>query len=186
MSKHWQGALAQFLFLFIFWLVLSDQWRPLFFVLGAASAAGVTALTHELVRDILHHPMGSLADKLRRAWYGVVYVAWLASRVVVASLELAYYAVSPSKLFQPRYVRFRTTMQRPLSRVVLAGSLTLVPGTIIVRLDDDLLLVHTLLPNSADDLASARMQNLIARFVGEAPEAPPEMAWGPLIEEAVR
>jgi multicomponent Na+:H+ antiporter subunit E len=186
MREHWAGALTQFIVLLVLWLALSDQRGPLFLVLGALSAGLVTALTNEVVRTVLHHPMGSLADKANRARCFLVFVFWMLGRIFVASVQMAYFALHLGLPFQPRFVQFRTTMRRPLSRVVLAVSITLVPGTITVRLEGDTYLVHTLIPPSADDLAAARMQNMVGRFLGEAPEEPPEMVWGPLIEEAIR
>jgi multicomponent Na+:H+ antiporter subunit E len=184
--RHWRGALLQFAILFGFWLALSDEWRPLFFAIGALSAAVVTATTNRILGSVLQTPGAHLSGALARLGWFFVYVGWMFSRILVASGQQARFALHPGLPFQPRMVRFRTTMKRPLSRVVLANSITSVPGTMTVRLDDDEYLVHTLIPGSADDLISARMQNMVARFLGEEPEAPPEMVWGPLIEDAVR
>jgi multicomponent Na+:H+ antiporter subunit E len=180
------AALLQFGMLLGFWLVLSGEWRPLFVAMGAASSALVTVLTHPLLVESLSHGGPSPGHRLRRAAWGVMFVGWLLWRIVVASSQVANFALRPSMPFQPRFVTFRTTMRRPLSRVVLANSITLVPGTLTVSLDGDRYLVHCLIPGAADDLESARMQNLIGRVMGESPEPPPAMQFGPLIEEAVR
>jgi multicomponent Na+:H+ antiporter subunit E len=178
-------AAIEFVGLVLFWLALSDQRDPPFLGLAVLSAAIVTWLTSRLVRGVLAGG-GSPGGSFRRAGWFVVYVIWMLGRILVASAQVAHFALRPSLPFLPRFVRFSTTMQRPLSRVLLANSITLVPGTMTVRLDDDVYLVHCLVPGAASDLETAQMQNMIGRFMGEQPEDPPEMHWGPLIEEAVK
>jgi multicomponent Na+:H+ antiporter subunit E len=180
------GALLQFALLLAFWLLLSGEWRPLFVAMGVVSSALVTMLTYPLLRESLSSDGPAPGRRLVRAGWGIVFVAWLLWRIVVASAQVANFALRPSLPFQPRFVRFTTKMRRPLSRVVLANSITLVPGTLTVRLDGDGYLVHCLIPGATDDLESARMQNLIGRFTGEVPEPPPTMEFGPLIKDAVR
>jgi multicomponent Na+:H+ antiporter subunit E len=178
-------GLAQFAVLFAFWLMLSDQRSPLFLVLGATAAAAVTLVTQPIVATALVSDSAAAGPgSLRRAvWFGY-FVVWLLVRIVAASVQVAYFALNPRLPFEPTFVRFRTTMRRPLSRVILAVAITVVPGTLTVHLRDDEFLVHAALPKSADDLASGRMQNLIGRFLGEQPEAPPELEWLP-VEEPV-
>jgi multicomponent Na+:H+ antiporter subunit E len=172
-------GLVQFAVLFAFWLVLSDQRNALFLALGVASAGGVTLLTRRIVATVLvSDRAGGPGGLLRAVWF-VYFVGWLLGRIVAASIQVAYFALNPRLPFEPNFVRFRTTMRRPLSRVILAVAITIVPGTLTVHLRNDEFLVHAALPKAADDLANGRMQNLIGRFLGEEEEAPPELEWLP-------
>jgi multicomponent Na+:H+ antiporter subunit E len=180
------SLVGQFAVLAAFWALLSDQWRPLHLSIGAVVAAVVTALTNRILATVLEEPSTRFLGWLLRLYWFVVFVGWLLGRIVVASTQIAYFALHPGRPFQPRFVLFHTGLERSMSRVVLAVSITMVPGTITVRLEGDEYLVHTLIPGSADDLASGRMQTMVARFMAERPEPAPEMYWGPLIEEAVR
>jgi multicomponent Na+:H+ antiporter subunit E len=184
--RHWRGAIVQFTVLFAFWLVLSGELRPLFVVMGAGVAAVVTLGTNRIQATVLHEPTRDVRGWLVRAWWFGVFVSWILTRIVAASVQMAYFALHPGIPFQPRFVAFHTELERPISRVALAVAITVVPGTITARLDGDQYLVHTLMPGSADDLASGRMQTMVGRWLDERPEPPPEMYWGPLIEEAVR
>jgi multicomponent Na+:H+ antiporter subunit E len=186
LAQRWRGALGEFVILFGFWLLLSDQWRPLFLAMGAISAATVTALTYRIVATVLYEPGGHPLSWLRRVGWFVVFVGWMLYSIAAASIQLAFFALHLGRPFQPRFVTFETQLERPLSRVILAVAITLVPGTMTVRLMGHRYLVHTLIPGSADDLTSGRMQTMVARITGEAAEPPPEMHWGPIIEEAVR
>jgi multicomponent Na+:H+ antiporter subunit E len=183
--RHWQGFVLQVVVLFAFWSVLSDQRRPLFFAMGLVTALVVSLLTNRIVATVLTGPSGSVGDRLARSWWFVVFAVWVLWKIVGASVQVAYFAIHPGLPFRPGFVRFETAMQRPLSRVVLATAITIVPGTMTVRLDGSTYLVHALLPDAFDDLRDARMQNMIGRFLGEAPENPPHITWEP-IPEAVR
>lgn len=44
----------------------------------------------------------------------------------------------------PRIVHFRTRLKSDLARTILANSITLTPGTIVLDLDEDHLIVHWL------------------------------------------
>ncbi|MGY6502620.1 MAG: Na+/H+ antiporter subunit E [Acidimicrobiales bacterium] len=182
---HAVGFVSQFAVLFAFWLVLTDQYRPLFFAIGAVSALVVTALTNRIVATVLSHPHGSVGDRLSRFGYFVGFGFWMLGKIIAASVQVAYFAVNPALPFRPGFVRFETTMKRPLSRVMLATAITIVPGSMTIRLDGNRFLVHALLPEAVEDLRHAVLQNKIAHITGEEPEPPPDMTWE-LIPEAVR
>jgi multicomponent Na+:H+ antiporter subunit E len=169
--------LTQFAALFAFWLLLSDQYAPVFLVMGLVTAALVTACTHDLFMEAVGGRAPHGRNLLARSWHLLVYLAWIIWRILVASVQVAYFVAHPSMPLQPRVLRFRTTMRRPLAQVTLANSITLVPGTLTLNLDDGTYLVHALVPAAADDLVNAKMQNIVARLFGEDPESPPDVTW---------
>lgn len=181
---RWRPALAvaQLGALLAFWLILSGKLEPLFVLMGLASAAAVTALTHPILVVVMADPPARRGHRLRRAGWLVVFVVWLLWSIIVASLQVALFVVHPRRAFRPRFVMFETELERPVSRVVLALAITVVPGTMTVRLVGNRYLVHSLITGSAADLASGRTQSLIARVTGEGPQPPPTMRWGPVLD----
>lgn len=169
--------LLQLVTLFAFWLLLSDQYSAVFLVMGLATAALVTASTHDLLMEAVGGQSPHARNLPVRAWYLVAYSGWIVWRILVASVQVAYFVAHPDMPLQPQVLRFRTTMRRPLAQVMLANSITLVPGTLTLNLDDGEYLVHALVPAAADDLVSARMQNMVARLFGEQQEEPPHVTW---------
>jgi len=63
-------------------------------------------------------------------------------KVYVASFQTAF-AVLRGKYY-PRVVHFRTRLNSDIARSVVAGSITLTPGTITLELTEDHLVVHWL------------------------------------------
>ena len=167
---------TMFIGLFLFWLALSGRFEPLFLAMGVVSAAVVTLLTRDVVADLLggHRTRGRVLYRARRA---VVYLVWLVGRIVVASVQVAGLVLHPRLQLEPGVLRFRTRLQHPVARTMLANSITLVPGTMTLRLADGEYVVHTLAPSAADDLVSGRMQTMIGALFLEGPEPAPDVTW---------
>jgi multicomponent Na+:H+ antiporter subunit E len=172
------GYLAQFALLLLFWVLLSSQMQPLFLIMGAASAAVVTTLTHRHLAAALYSGSPArIRDLPLRAWRFAVYGGWLVIRMVAASIQVAYFVVHPRMPLDPAVLRFRTRLRSPLARVMLANTITLVPGTLTIHVEDDEYLVHALVPSAAADLLAARMQNTIGRMFLEEPDAAVWAVW---------
>lgn len=171
-------ALALFAFLFGFWLVLSNRYEWPALLMGVASAALVTAATHErlLRAGRVEREIGRALRKvspLRLARYGL----WLLRAVVRANFEVAWVVIQPQLPVAPRLFRFRVGFEGRVPAVVLAHSITLTPGTVTIDLEDGRYLVHALIPSSADELVSGRMQGGVAAAFGERAEAAPAVEW---------
>lgn len=171
------GYVTQFLALFAFWLLLSGDLRPLFLAMGAASALLVVWLTHDLVTETFGGQVPHGGRWPHRIWRFVVYLGWMLARIFVASLQVAYFALHPRPPLDPALLRFRTGLQSRFARVMLANSITLIPGTLTLSLTDDELLVHVLIPRAADDLLDATMQNLVGSIFREEPQPAPTVTW---------
>ena len=53
----------------------------------------------------------------------------------------------------PQIVCFKTVLRTDFARFVLANSITLTPGTVTVRIQDDTFYVHAITVHAAGDLA---------------------------------
>lgn len=175
-----RARIELFVLLLAFWLVLSDHLEPLFIGMGVASAAGVAWLLGDFFHDLFPARRPPLRRTPQRLWRFTTYVVWLLGRVLVSSVEVARVALHPRMPMDPGFVRFATALSSPMARATLANSITLVPGTMTVRMDGDELLVHALWPGAAEDLRTAAMQRRIAHvFLEPADEAPIDIHWEP-------
>jgi multicomponent Na+:H+ antiporter subunit E len=166
-------SLAQFVVLCAFWFALSGRSDPLFVVTGLVTAAAVTLVTTRLTRTSLRPdgariPASRLPTAVVRA---LGFAAWMGWRILVASVQLAVIVLSPRMPLQPCTVRFRTSLTRPLARAPRSYAFSLVPGTLTVDIDGDLIVVHALSPHQLDDLVSGRLQNKVAAMFFEAPQS---------------
>jgi len=157
-----------------FWLVISGQYNLLFIGMGIASAALATWFGGKLFDNAI----GPASDHPRvSALQAVLYVGWVLYRIMPSAFQVAWIVVHPGRDPRPGMVCFTTQLASPAARTVLANSITLIPGTMTVDVAGDEFTVHAFTPDAADDLATAEMQNRIARVFRDDEQEAPEMRW---------
>jgi len=176
----------QFSILLLFWLVLSGHYQTKYILMGVIAAGLVTLLTHDLFYSLFHRP-GEKKTNARLAllqmWHFLAYLPWLFSRIIIANIQVAYLVLHPRMPIEPALLQFRTKLKLNLAQVILANSITLTPGTVTVNLEDGRYIIHTLVPSSAQEILTARMQNKIGAIFLEKEEPPPVPLWRHSLEE---
>jgi multicomponent Na+:H+ antiporter subunit E len=175
------GRTALFLGLLLFWLILSGQYEPLFIGMGIGAAALTTLLTYDfLVAALRGGPPSTPRSLPVQLWRAVVYHAWLMLQVFPAAVQVASIVLRPSMPIEPAILRFRTGMHSPLGRTIFGNSITFIPGTLTVDLDErDGYVVHVFTRDAADDLVSAEMQERIGAIFLEEVQDPVIPTWDP-------
>ncbi len=144
-------AVAAFV-LFGLWLLLSGMHAPLLLILGAVSSVFVAWISRR---------MGLLTPEPGSAWLRpfrcLAYMPWLAWQVAKANADVALRVLVPSKGISPRVLRVPSTQASDLARTLYANSITLTPGTISIDVGSDVITVHALSREGAEDLASGEM-----------------------------
>lgn len=121
------------------WVLFTATLCPRSLGLGLGFALLVSALTYGLFIE------ENEADRLvliPRLHLMVVYILHLVYKMYVASFRVLWLILRGG--IHPRVVHFRTRLKSDIARVILANSITLTPGTIMLTLDDDHLIVHWL------------------------------------------
>lgn len=158
------GAVPFSLVLFGFWLLLSPKRDSFHLGLGAATALVVAVLAARLVAQ--PPALGSTArdQTLRQMpWHRFArYLPWLGTRVVVASLEVAYIVLHPRLPISPRIVRITARYPHTLARLTLANSITLTPGTVTLDVEGDTFVVHALTDEGARATQDGAMADRVA------------------------
>ncbi len=144
-------AVAAFV-LFGLWLLLSGMHAPLLLILGVVSSVFVAWIAQR---------MGLLTPEPGSAWLRplrcLAYMPWLAWQVAKANADVALRILVPSKGISPRVLRVPSTQASDLARTVYANSITLTPGTISIDVGSDVITVHALSREGAEDLAGGEM-----------------------------
>lgn len=71
-----------------------------------------------------------------------VYIPVFLYKLVLANIDMAYRVLSPKLPINPRIVKVPTDLKGDFSKLVLANSITLTPGTLSLDVEDDGVLVH--------------------------------------------
>ena len=148
------------LFLFALWLLLSGHYTPLMLLLGGLSTLLVVflALRADLI-DRETHPV-LLKPSILLYWL------WLAREIIKSNLDVARRILTPGLPISPNVFTVRTTQQSDLGRVTYANSITLVPGTVAMDVDEDVITVHALTQEAAADLKRGEMNRRVCDVEG--------------------
>ena len=145
------GVILTFITMLFFWAVFSGKFDLFHLGMGVLAAALVTWLYHGLLFDEQGRQRG---EWLGRTFRFIRYGFWLWRQIVQANFHIAALAFSPraEHIMTPQMLRFKTILKSDFARFVLANSITLTPGTVTVRIQDDTFHVHAITRHSAGDL----------------------------------
>jgi multicomponent Na+:H+ antiporter subunit E len=161
----------------LFWVALSDQYNALFLSLGAASALLVAVVFEPIVAGVVGTRVHPLIRLPVRLWRFAVYGVWLLRSIVQGGFQVAWIVLNPRVHPEQRLLYFRTDLQSRFARVMVANTISVVPGTLTVRLDGDEFWVHTLVPDAASDLLDGTLQRRIGAIFLEDAHAAIDARW---------
>ena len=152
------------------WLVFSGKFDLLHVGFGAFSIAVILWRTNRFVVS-KRRPEESAALAGIRPLKLVAYVGWLVKEIVVANVDIAKIVLKRDMPIDPALVRFDSTLDTDLARVMLGNSITLTPGTLTVEIEGNRFLVHGISVDGATGPVIDEMQRKIAEMFGD-PEPP--------------
>ncbi len=147
-----------FLIMFGFWIMLSGKFDLFHLTLGVLSSALVSFLS----ADLLMFKEGK--NRLVTGVRFLMYLPWLLYQIVLSTLHVTFLALHPRMKDQidPTIVTFKTKLKTNIAKVALANSITLTPGTITVRIEDQVFYVHAISRKAAAGLPG-EMEDRLAR-----------------------
>jgi len=142
------------IWLVVLWLFLWDQVSVLSIVTGLVLAL--------LITRVFYLPPVELPDRIHPVGL-VVFIGHFLFDLVRASFQVAWLAVDPRRVPTSSIVAVQLSTKSDLSLTLTALAVSLVPGSLIVEADrqDDILYLHVLGTETADDVEKARA-NVIA------------------------
>jgi len=156
--KH---LIATFLIVLAFWLLLSSHFDKFHVGAGIVCSGIVAYASH----DLLFTGVGN--HGLTKTLRFITYLPWLIYQIVLANIDVAKRALSPSMPIDPQVVTFKTMLKSDVARTALANSITLTPGTVTIDIVDDVFYVHAIAKEPADDLLGGAMERRIAHIFME-------------------
>jgi multicomponent Na+:H+ antiporter subunit E len=152
---------ATYLIVLTFWILLSAHFDPFHIGAGVACSAIVAYASHDLMfKDTGNHSL----TKIVRF---IAYLPWLIYQIVLANIDVAKRALSPSMPIDPQVVTFKTILRSDVARTTLANSITLTPGTVTIDIVDDVFYVHAIAKEPAEDLLEGTMERKVAHVFME-------------------
>lgn len=154
-------SFSLFIFLYLFWLLLSGLFTPFLVAAGAGSALAVVWFSRRMdVVDAEGHPvqLGSRA---------LAYWPWLLVEVAKSAWLVSKIIVNPRLPISPTLVRFRPSQTTDVGLVIHANSITLTPGTITIIARPHEFLVHGITRETAHGAINSEMDRRVTTFEGQ-------------------
>jgi len=130
-----------------YWLALSGYFKPLLLTLGAISILIVSGLVQRMkIMDEETVPYLHIPKTLS-------YFSWLFREIAKANVDVIKAVLAPNIDVKPGILRVKLRQQTDIGKTMFANSITLTPGTVSVSVEDDEIVVHSLLSDqvSSDD-----------------------------------
>ena len=129
-----------FTLLFIFWVILNGKITMEIVLLGLVLSMFVTRFTYSTIRVTkkLEH------KALKKFWQIMGYLVILMVEVIKANIDIIRLVLTKKPEITPTLKTIRVDLKSRISRVALANSITLTPGTITVQLNQDEYLIHAI------------------------------------------
>lgn len=144
-------SISLFIFLYVFWLLLSGIFTPFLLSAGVGSALAVIWFARRMdVVDHEGHPI-NLGPK------ALLYWPWLLKEIVKSAWDVSKIILHPKLPISPTLVRFKPTQKTDVGLVIHAQSITLTPGTITIEAGPNEFLVHGLTRGGAQGVVDSEM-----------------------------
>ena len=151
-----RNSLAIGFSLALFWLLNSGHFTALLLGFGVLSVVLVSWISHRM--DMVDHESQPL-QLLRKI---PTYWAWLAWQILLSNIDVARRVWHPGNVIDPTVETLPLALTSDITRVVYANSINLTPGTLVIDLKDDSVLVHGLTREAIVALQSGTMERRVA------------------------
>ena len=150
-------VLALSVLLSVFWVINSGHYTPLFFFFMAVSVIFVVLLCRRM--DIID----AESVPLEQTFTLPVYLLWLVKEIILANIGVARCVWGGPQTISPRVIKLEAHQKTDLGKVTYANSITLTPGTVSIDLEENIITVHALTVENAEDLLTGEMDRRVCR-----------------------
>ncbi len=156
--------MIMFLFLLVLWILLNGRVTLEIVLFGI----GIAAIVYLFCVKVLgYHPKHE-KRLIKRLGLYIVYTAVLLWEILKANGQVMRTILRPGAEYVPAIVRVRVPLEKEVSRVFLANSITLTPGTVTVDEQDGEFLVLCLDKASAESIPDWSLVRILKKLEGEA------------------
>lgn len=147
-----------FLLFFLAWIIFNGRVTVEIVIFGIVIAAAVFAF----ICKFMDYSLQKEKKFYRKVVFLIKYAFVLVKEIIVANIAVARMILTEREVMEPVIVKFQTDLKSELSRVILANSITLTPGTITVSLENGEYTVHCLDKTLAEGMEESVFVKMLA------------------------
>lgn len=144
-----------------FWMINSGFFKPMLLTFGVLSVAAVLALTWRMNKQD-----GESFSMIMPTWRLPGYLAWMVGQIVQSNIDVAKRVWRGRDAISPVIFTTRANQKTEVAKVLYANSITMTPGTITLSVRGDVLEVHALSQEGAEELKKGEMDRRVAALEG--------------------
>jgi multicomponent Na+:H+ antiporter subunit E len=148
-------SISLFVFLVLFWLLLSGYFTTFLVAAGVGSALAVVGFAQRM--DVVDHE----GHPIHLGPRALLYWPWLVKEIVKSAWAVSRVILDPKLPISPTLVRFTPTQKTDVGLVIHAQSITLTPGTITIEAQPNEFLVHGLTREGAHGCIDSDMDRRV-------------------------
>ena len=137
-----------FLFFVGMWIVFNGRFTIEILIFGIVLSAALYLFTWKVLGYGPKQEKEVLKKSGKMFLYGLL-VFW---EIIKANWGVLKIVLNPKSKIEPKMVYFKTDLKKDTSKVALANSITITPGTITVNVSDDVFCVHAMDASMADGI----------------------------------
>ena len=153
-----------YLLFFFAWIIFNGNITLEIVIFGVVIAAAMLAF----MCKFMDYSLKKELNVYKKSIWGFAYIAILLREIVKANLEIIPRILTIEEEMEPIIVKFRTSLKSDFTRMLLANSITLTPGTITVSLEDDEYTIHCLDTSLAEGLEDSVFEKALKKLDEEA------------------
>ena len=135
----------------LLWIIFNGKFTWEILWIGAI----VSAVLYGFVCHFMGYSIKKDLHAVTKIGQAIGYLWTLVVEVIKANTQVIHFIMTSKYEVQPKLIHFKTDLKQELSRVTLANSITLTPGTITVSLTKDEYVVHCLDEDLAADMENS-------------------------------
>ena len=144
------------------WIGLSGHFDVIHLTWGLAAVTLVSALS---ARHLFHDT--NLVAGTGAFFRLLAYLPWLVKQITLANIDVLLRVIGKRPV-EPVLVHFEPELESEFGRVALANSITLTPGTVTVKIEEDgTFLVHAIGPDAAEGTLNGGMTERVRAVEGK-------------------
>ena len=137
-----------FLFFVGMWIVFNGRFTIEILIFGIVLSAALYLFTWK----VLGYGPKQEKEVLKKSGKMVLYGLLVFKEIIKANWGVLKIVLNPKSKIEPKMVYFKTDLKKDTSKVALANSITITPGTITVNVSDDVFCVHAMDASMADGI----------------------------------
>lgn len=145
---------------FLAWVIFNGNITLEIAIFGVVIAAVMLAF----MCKFMDYSLKKEINVYKKAVYFIQYAILLIREIVKANLAIIPKILTVEEEMDPVIVKFRTSLKSDFTRMLLANSITLTPGTITISLDDDEYTIHCLDASLADGLEDSDFEKALKKL----------------------